>query len=159
MKTIIDLYPQHKDRSYGDKIFLSIYYLRVMIERQLEQRLEPFGITATQYRALTVILEAGEEGIPVYTLRQFVTEPSQGDVSRMIIRLERNGWVKRQPSKEDKRKVYAFATSKGKRLINELNIERKALELDMPALTEEKAKVLYEYLQIMVDAFADMPKH
>src|SRR5690348_14234938 len=104
MKTIVDLYPQFRDRSYGDKILVTIYYLRVMMERHLEKRLEPFGITASQFRALSVLAEAGEEGIPVYNLQQFVTEPGSGaDVSRMVIRLEKAGWVKRRPHPNDRR--------------------------------------------------------
>src|SRR4051812_22409823 len=102
MKTIVDLYPQYKDSSYGDKILVTIYYLRVMLERHIENRLHPFGISAAQYRALSVIVEAGADGMPVYNLQQFVTEPGNADVSRMILRLEKAGWVKRVPNKKDK---------------------------------------------------------
>ena len=154
MRTIVDLYPQYRDRTYGDKILVSIYYLRVMIERHLEKRLEPFGISAAQFRALSVICEAGEAGMPVYNLQQFVTEPGNGDVSRMIKRLENAGWVKRCPNKEDRRSVLAVATPEGCDLIERLTSKRETLEIDMPELDDEKGKALYDNLQIMVDCFA-----
>lgn len=156
MRTIVDLYPQYRDRTYGDKILVTIYYLRVMMERHLEKRLAPFGISAAQFRALSVIFEAGEAGMPVYNLQQFVTEPGNGDVSRMIKRLEKAGWVKRCPNKEDRRSVLAVVTPLGAELISKLTEKRETLEIDMPELNEEKGKALYEHLQIMVDSFSKM---
>lgn len=156
MRTIVDLYPQYRDRTYGDKILVTIYYLRVMMERHLEKRLEPFGISAAQFRALSVICEAGQAGMPVYNLQQFVTEPGNGDVSRMIKRLEKSGWVKRCPNKEDRRSVLAVVTPLGAELISKLTDKRETLEIDMPELNEEKGKALYDHLQIMVDCFSKM---
>ncbi|MBL0309278.1 MAG: MarR family transcriptional regulator [Bacteroidetes bacterium] len=158
MRTIVDLYPQYKDQSYGDRILVSIYYLRVMIERHLETRLAPFGITATQFRTLYVIREAKEEGIAVYNLRQFVSEPSSSDVSRLVARMEKAGWVKRGKNKIDKRQVLIFATKSGEELIAQLTSDRKTLELDMPELNEEVGEELYQHLQILVDSFTKAPK-
>ncbi|MFJ7914399.1 MULTISPECIES: MarR family winged helix-turn-helix transcriptional regulator [unclassified Lysinibacillus] len=72
---------------------------------------------------------------------------SQNTASEHIKKLERNGWVKKERSIEDQRKVYLHLTSEG------LHILKKNTELDDEKLQYALKQLSEEQQQIILQAF------
>ena len=87
------------------------------------------GITEQQYNVLRILRGAAEEGgLPALEVgRRMVTRVP--DISRMIIRLENQGWVERRRCDRDRRVIYIRLTKKGEQL---------AATLEQPLLAKLK---------------------
>lgn len=74
------------------------------------------GLTGPQLILMRAIRELGE-----VTIRQLAnhTNMSQATATAILDRLERNGYVERVRSKEDKRKVHAHLTADGERILKQ----------------------------------------
>ena len=89
----------------------------IAVGKALRRRLSDYGMTLGQYyfvRALWI-----EEGLSQRELSRRVgtTEPTTASVLRL---LEKNGLVRRQRNKKDRRTINIFLTPKGRNLKNEL---------------------------------------
>lgn len=71
--------------------------------------LQPFGLTYTQYLVLLTLWE--NDGVPVKELGKSLNLGT-GTLTPMINRMEANGWLRKERSKEDERKVYIFLENK-----------------------------------------------
>jgi MarR family transcriptional regulator, organic hydroperoxide resistance regulator len=101
--------------------------------------LQPFGLTYPQYLVLLALWE--NDGVTVKDLGERVNLGT-GTLTPMITRMEANGWLRKERSAKDERKVFIF-------------LEKKALE-QKPAITKkvsekiETCKIeISEYEQLM----------
>jgi MarR family transcriptional regulator, organic hydroperoxide resistance regulator len=101
--------------------------------------LQPFGLTYPQYLVLLSLWE--KDGVLVKELGESLNLGT-GTLTPMIARMEANGWLRKERSKEDERKVYIY-------------LEKKAYE-EKPAITSRVGKEilscnieLEEYQQLM----------
>ena len=101
--------------------------------------LQSFGLTYPQYLVLLALWE--QDGVTVKVLGERLNLGT-GTLTPMIARMEGNGWLRKERSSEDERKVYIF-------------LEKKAFE-DKPLITQkvsEKIETchieLNEYKQLM----------
>jgi MarR family transcriptional regulator, organic hydroperoxide resistance regulator len=71
--------------------------------------LQPFGLTYPQYLVLLALWE--KDGV---TLKELGSKLNLGTrtLTPMISRMEANGWLKKERSKEDERKVYIYLCEK-----------------------------------------------
>jgi MarR family transcriptional regulator, organic hydroperoxide resistance regulator len=71
--------------------------------------LQPFGLTYPQYLVLLALWE--KDGV---TLKELGAKLNlgTGTLTPMITRMEANGWLRKERSKEDERKVYIFLEDK-----------------------------------------------
>ncbi|MDR6121484.1 MarR family transcriptional regulator [Bacillus sp. SLBN-46] len=101
--------------------------------------LQPFGLTYPQYLVLLVLWE--QDGLLVKELGERLNLGT-GTLTPMISRMEANGWLRKQRSKLDERKVY-------------IHLEKKAYEEKQPITTMvgkeiQSCKIeLDEYKQLM----------
>lgn len=74
-------------------------------EKRLDKELKPFGLTWPQFEALRLVRDMGGE----VSLGQIAAQIgcSRGNLTGVFDRLERDGWIKRERSKEDRRVVRA----------------------------------------------------
>jgi DNA-binding MarR family transcriptional regulator len=123
--------------------------------RALEVRTSPHGVSSGQWRFLRVLWR--EEGL---TQRELSRRVGMREPTTVIAlkSLERSGFVKRQKSNEDRRKVHVFLTDEAKALEPVLlpavaEVNRVALE----GLTEAEVGVLRKALsQVARNLAADI---
>jgi DNA-binding MarR family transcriptional regulator len=153
MRTIEDIYKHIHFTTYENKAFASILYLGQMGEKFFENKLAPFGISAPQFRILRALRRA-PNGIAIYNLIEFLPD-RKSDTSRIAVRMEKMGVVRRTKDTIDKRVVNVKITEKGMKLLAEIDAHESELAFEIKDLDEEKAKQLYELLQPFVDFFSN----
>ena len=94
--------------------------------QELAVTLRPFGITPEQYHVLRVLAAAGAPGLACSAVaeRSVSGDP---DVTRLLDRLEKQGWVERARDEADRRVVTARITSDGRRLLRSVEAPVSAL--------------------------------
>jgi DNA-binding MarR family transcriptional regulator len=95
--------------------------------KSLSQVVEPHGITLKQFNVLRILRGAGAEGIPTLAIGERMIERSPG-VTRLMDRLEKDGWALRERGCEDRRQVMARITPKGNALLEALDPKVAAAE-------------------------------
>ena len=64
------------------------------------------------YQILAMLSEVADRRLRMSDLAA-ITQSSQSRLSHAVSRLERNGWVRREPCPEDRRSTYAILTDEG----------------------------------------------
>ena len=101
--------------------------------------LQPFGLTYPQYLVLLALWE--NDGVTVKDLGEKLSLGT-GTLTPMIARMEGNGWLRKERSTEDERRVYIF-------------LEKKALEEKLAITKKVSEKIescnieISEYEQLM----------
>jgi len=105
--------------------------------------LKPRGLSPTQYNALRILRGAGADGLPCSQIgeRMLTHDP---DITRLVDRLAKKGWVARVRDPKDRRVVRAHITKKGLALLAELDKPLRAFirELLAPACAENLRALL-----------------
>lgn len=84
------------------------------------EMLKPWDLTPAQYNALRILRGAGKAGLACSEIgARMVTQDS--DITRLLDRLEKKGWVARARDGKDRRVVTARATKKAFELLAELD--------------------------------------
>jgi len=99
---------------------LNVLRAAEFLSRSLNEWLRDVNLTSTQYNVLRILRGAGEPGLPCKEIagRMITTVP---DVTRLLDRMERKGWLVRTRGKEDRRVVLARITARGKDLADRLD--------------------------------------
>jgi DNA-binding MarR family transcriptional regulator len=95
-------------RTWTDFV-LSYNRLMAVLEREMQ---EGAGITLSQYDVLLRLAEAPGGRLKMSDLADAVLY-STGGLTRLFERMRRDGLVRREPSQEDRRVIYAVATADG----------------------------------------------
>ncbi len=82
--------------------------------RESQRLFRPFGLTAAQYNVLNVLEGAGE-GMSQRALSELLVV-DRSNVTGLIDRMEKNGWVKREDDPADRRVYRISLTKEGRRL-------------------------------------------
>ena len=101
------------------EIYLLLQHVAGAFEQELAVVLRPAGITPQQYHVLRVLRDAGPGGLACSAVgeRSVSGDP---DVTRLLDRLEKQGWASRAREPADRRVVTARITNDGLRLLEEL---------------------------------------
>lgn len=120
---------EHEDRMYtttqlsGDgreqEVFLSLIRAASRLEAELNRLFRPYELTGATFTILRTLEESGKEGLSCGDIaEQLVAEVP--DMTRLLDRLERLGYVTRERSREDRRMVKVSLTSKGAEAVRSL---------------------------------------
>jgi DNA-binding MarR family transcriptional regulator len=115
--------------------------------RAIEEALfSEWNLSAQQYNVLRLLESANPGKIPTLSLTKRLISRAP-DITRMLDRLEENGWIERERSLEDRRAVLVGITKTGLDLIKQL---RRPLaqchEKQMGHLTPNELKTLCDLL-------------
>lgn len=112
--------PGRRDVAVHQQAILDILRSADAITRGLDLVLKEHGLTATQYRVLLVLRGAGSRGASNSTIaeRMIKVEP---DMTRLLDRLERRGWIRRERDYRDRRSVTSWITVDGLKLLQRLD--------------------------------------
>jgi len=128
-------------RCHAEKAIVSLIKTTDMILAVEETRFREYNITPTQYNVLRILRGAGEAGLPVMEIgnRMLSRVP---DVTRLLDRMEKNGFVERQRGRADRRSVIARLTDQGLATVNALD----------PVVHEIEARVFANITPEEIDA-------
>lgn len=91
-----------------------------LVRRRWAAAVEPFGITLQQYNVLRILRGALPEPLPTLEIAERMIEQTPG-ITRLLDRLEQQGWVARTRSAEDRRLVYVSITKSGIALVGAMD--------------------------------------
>ena len=113
------------------EVYLLLQHVAGAQIQELAVLLRPHGVTPEQYHVLRVLHDAGAGGLACNAVaaRSVSGDP---DVTRLLDRLEKQGWVSRARETTDRRVVTARITDDGLRLL--ASLERPVAELHVRQL-------------------------
>src|ERR1700729_445480 len=102
--------------SLQQEAFLSILRTASELSNSADKSLRQFNITQQQYNVLRILRGAGAEGLcrNDISARMVTATP---DMSRLLDRMERSGWITRERDENDRRQVSTFITDSGRKLL------------------------------------------
>ena len=108
--------------------YLSIVYTQEKLFEEFTALFKPYGLTPPRYNVLTILRGVGSKGLSTMAILELMVNRIQ-DITRLVDKLVREGYAKRQISKKDRRVIFVKITAKG------LNVLAK---LDKPVLKLHK---------------------
>lgn len=131
---------QSSFRNERQKGVINVIYTYNWVQSQLKALLKPHGITLQQFNVLR-ILNGQKVPISTHEIRARMLD-RMSDVSRIVDRMFKRGLVNRTPCKKDRRLVDVEITEKGRRLIQQIDTRKDALDGILGNLEEEELVLL-----------------
>lgn len=123
-----------------------------VLRRRFEALFEPYGITSQQYNVLRILRGSRPDPLPTMEIAERMIERTPG-ITRLVDRLEEKGFVRRQRSPDDRRRVLCSITSEGLDLLEELDDPvDEADEEVLSMLDEDEVEELVEMLDRIREA-------
>jgi DNA-binding MarR family transcriptional regulator len=134
--------------SIEHQLFIQMQRLASTLAQQAAELLKTQGLSIAQYNVLRVLRGAAREGAELacgeVADRLISKDP---DMTRLLDRLENQGLVSRERSKEDRRVVTASITDKGLAVLAELDEPMAQLHQEqLGHLGEERSRKLLDLL-------------
>src|ERR1700757_5363192 len=105
--------------SLEQEVYLSILRTTSVLSYAVEQFFRPFDITPSQYNVLRILRGAGTDGLCRNEISERMVTATP-DMSRLLDRMERAGWVRRERAEDDRRQVSTYITKPGMELLARL---------------------------------------
>ena len=136
-------------KSEKDKAMLNIVYTaNVMMERMLEA-LKPFNINDQHYNILRILRGKHPESACPGDIKDILIN-KRGDLTRLIDKLVKEGYVVRQINPENRRMVMNTITDKGLQLIEDIGTFDHMQDMRQN-ISEEDAKTLNDIIDKLRD--------
>jgi len=102
------------------QVFIAIQRAADQLDQDFARLLRPYGLSPAQYNVLRILRGAGPDGLPSgeVAARMIAKDP---DMTRLLDRMEKQGWIERARSEHDRRVVLAYATKTGLALAGRLD--------------------------------------
>ena len=114
--------------STAEEAHLSVMRTAEVLQRGVVELLREYGLTATQYNVLRILRGGPAEGLPCSAIgERMITFES--DITRLLDRLQKLGWVERERATDDRRVVLSRITDAGLDLLARLDAPVKELHL------------------------------
>src|SRR5215469_18812119 len=112
--------PPRPKASLEERIFIALLKVADALGQQAEQLTRTAELTGTQYNVLRILRGAGPQGLACRAIgdRMITHDP---DITRLLDRLEKQGWITRERQKDDRRVVKARITGRGLELLKPLD--------------------------------------
>jgi DNA-binding MarR family transcriptional regulator len=107
--------------SLEQEVFLEVLRTGNAFVQDLVDLLRPYGLTQPQYNVLRILRGAGPAGLPTGEVGERMVVSREPDVTRLLIRMEKQGLVERERRSDNRRFVTARITRKGLRLLKALD--------------------------------------
>jgi DNA-binding MarR family transcriptional regulator len=102
------------------QLFVTILKVADRLTQQAEQVIKPSGLTGTQYNVLRILRGAEPDGLPCRVIadRMISRDP---DMTRLLDRLEKQGYITRERQKDDRRVVKTRISAEGLKQLKKLD--------------------------------------
>lgn len=107
-------------RSPAQRAGIGLLRAADLFRRRLSRVAEAEEITLQQFNVLRILRGAGADGLPTLAVAERMIERTPG-VTRLLDRLESEGWVDRTRCQEDRRRVIATITESGRALLSRID--------------------------------------
>jgi DNA-binding MarR family transcriptional regulator len=107
--------------SLEQEAYLSILRTASELSYAVDQFFRPFDITPSQYNVLRILRGAGTDGLCRNEISERMVTATP-DMSRLLDRMERAGWVQRERAEDDRRQVSTYITKSGMELLGKLEM-------------------------------------
>jgi DNA-binding MarR family transcriptional regulator len=103
-----------------DQLFVSLLRAADSLSQEAERFLKSAGLTGAQYNVLRILRGAEPDGILCRGIaeRMISRDP---DMTRLLDRIEKHGWITRQRQKDDRRVIKTRITAEGLKLLKKLD--------------------------------------
>ncbi len=132
--------------SVHEQALLNLLRTADRLDRALEKRIRPLGITSTQYNVLRILRGAHPRGLTCSAIgdRMITAEP---DITRLLSRLKKLGLVRQHRDPRDRRILWTRVSAAGLKMLREMDpmMERMPAEL----LGHLGAKELDELIRLL----------
>jgi len=107
-------------RSKEEEVYLSLICTADLLQRRLNEVFKAFDATHTQYNVLRILRGTGPAGLLTGEIaeRLLTHDP---DVTRLVDRMEKRGWIERRRDPEDRRCVRIVIMQEGLALVDGLD--------------------------------------
>jgi len=105
--------------SLEQEVYLSILRTASELSHAVDQFFRPFDITPSQYNVLRILRGAGTGGLCRNEISERMVTATP-DMTRLLDRMEKAGWVTRERAEEDRRQVSTLITKPGMELLARL---------------------------------------
>jgi len=127
------------------KAFINVIFTGNFLRHLQHKTLKPYGITIQQFNVLKILKGKHPIAMQAGEIKKVMLDKSP-DLTRLINRLIKNGWVKRGKSKTSGREVAITITNSGLEFIKKVEkVALKDVEL-MNNLSETEAELLSNLL-------------
>jgi DNA-binding MarR family transcriptional regulator len=127
------------------KAFINVLFTGNFLRYQQQQTLKPYGITLQQFNVLRILKGAHPQSLQAREIKSVMMDKSP-DLTRLINRMIKNGWVNRNKSKTSGREVAISITKSGVKTLEKTNaVVLKDVAL-MDRLSEQEAELLSNLL-------------
>jgi DNA-binding MarR family transcriptional regulator len=117
-----------------------------IVRRHFGKKLEPFGVTFSQYNVLRILRGAGADGLPTLGIAERMIEMTPG-ITRLLDRLEAKALIWRERCPSDRRQVTCRLTGKGSEVLAAVDVViDEADDLSMAPLSETQLRTLIRLL-------------
>lgn len=106
--------------STGQEAVVALFRTADVVRRSITATIAPAGLTLQQYNVLRILRGAGAAGLPTLEVADRMIEHTPG-ITRMMDRLEAEGWVTRERCPTDRREVHCRISPTGLALLEELD--------------------------------------
>ena len=132
----------------ADEAYVSLQRTADLMLRKFSQFIKPWGISPTQYNVLRILRGAGTEGLCCGEIsdRMITHDP---DITRLLDRIEKLGWIERARSTKDRRVVVAKISKRGLELLKD--IDKPLEEFNQKASSHLSEKKLRELIGLLAD--------
>lgn len=132
---------QQKFRNEHQKSAINLIYTFNWMNEKIDEIFEQFDITQQQFNILRILRGAGGGPLSTLQIRQRMLD-KMSDTSRIVDRLIKKGFVKKNICKSDRRLVDVIITEKGKKLLDKIDGTNDAMDAVLKNLTQADAKNL-----------------
>ncbi len=136
-------------KSIASEAHVALLRTADVVGRGITDVLKPFGVSPTQYNVLRILRGAGPTGLACGEIgeRMITQDP---DITRLLDRMEKAGWIERTRDSRDRRVVMTRLTKQGKKLTEDLEeplarMERQVLK----RVGEKRLRDLVDLLDVM----------
>ncbi len=119
-----------KELPIREEVDLNLRIAVTLLSSRFDKMIEAYGITGVQYNVLRILKGVHPQGHARCEIASRMVERAS-DITRIIDRLEKNGYVERDRTSEDRRMSITKITAKGIKLVEELK----------PVIEEEHKKI------------------
>ena len=116
----VDILSAQSARSRREELVQALLRSAAVARRPATRVAESHGLSLAQYNVLRILRAAGGDGLPTLAIRERMVEEAAG-ITRLINKLERAGFVRRDRSSADRRCVVCRLTDRGVDLLATLD--------------------------------------
>lgn len=135
--------------SAQQQVYLSLWRTYDRLRAVEEAVFDRWSLTAQQYNVLRLLEARHPDPIPTLQLSARLISRAP-DITRMLDKLEGEGWIRRERSSEDRRAVMVGLTQKGLALLREMEVSVKQMHVaQVGHLTVDQMRSLIELLRLV----------